>query len=208
MNEYHKIQTLWLRDPDTNYKTLLEGQWAKPEFEYLADCQWIWTEKIDGTNIRVKWDGERVTFGGKTDNAKMHGDLVTRLTEMFPTSLMTEVFDGPVCLYGEGYGAGIQKSGAYRTDKSFILFDVKAGDWWLKWQDVQDIGTKLQCDVVPVVGQGALMDAIDFVRIGYNSHVAQTEMIAEGLVVRPLVDLFARNGERVIGKIKYKDFQR
>jgi len=26
--KYHKIQTVWLRDPDTNYKTLLEGHWV------------------------------------------------------------------------------------------------------------------------------------------------------------------------------------
>ena len=53
METYHKIQTVWLRDPDNRYKTLLEGQWATPEFEYLANNEWTFTEKVDGTNVRV-----------------------------------------------------------------------------------------------------------------------------------------------------------
>lgn len=67
MKEYHKINTIFKRDPETRNKTLLEGQYSVPEFEYLANNKWIFTEKIDGTNIRVMWDGKKVTFGGKTE---------------------------------------------------------------------------------------------------------------------------------------------
>ena len=59
MEKYHKIQTVYLRDPDNRYRTLLDGKFAKPEFGYLADCEWVFTEKIDGTNIRVDWRKER-----------------------------------------------------------------------------------------------------------------------------------------------------
>lgn len=38
--EYHKIQTVFKRNPATNYKTLLMYEWSKPEFEYLAKNQW------------------------------------------------------------------------------------------------------------------------------------------------------------------------
>lgn len=27
------------------------------EFDYLKDNTWIFTEKVDGTNIRIMWDG-------------------------------------------------------------------------------------------------------------------------------------------------------
>ena len=111
MNTYHKIQTVFKRDPDNNYKTLLERQFSRPEFEYLADCVWVFTEKVDGTNIRVMWDGVKVIFGGKTDNAQLHAQLVQHLRDTFTEDLMMEAFgaEGNVCLYGEGYGAGIQK---------------------------------------------------------------------------------------------------
>ena len=76
MKEYHKIQTVYFRDPENNHKTLLEGTWAKPEFELLKDIDWICTEKIDGTNIRIMWDGEQVRFGGKTDKAQIPTILI------------------------------------------------------------------------------------------------------------------------------------
>ena len=51
MNEYHKIQTVFKRDIQSKGKTLIEGQWTLPEFEYLASNIWAFTEKVDGTNI-------------------------------------------------------------------------------------------------------------------------------------------------------------
>ena len=59
MKEYHKIYTIFKRNPKTKYKTLLEGKYSLPEFEYLKDCIWVFTEKIDGTNIRVIWKMEK-----------------------------------------------------------------------------------------------------------------------------------------------------
>jgi len=210
MNEYHKIQTLWLRNPENKHRTLLEGQWAKPEFEYLAENGWLFTEKVDGTNIRVMWDGERVTLGGKTDNAQIPAFLVTRLMERFTPESFGWCIDSSACLYGEGYGAKIQKGGGnYIPDgQDFILFDIKIGDWWLKREDVVGIGETMDCKVVPVVGEGTLHEAIDAVRDGFASRISHTNIGAEGLVVRPLVDLYARNGERIIGKIKHRDFTR
>lgn len=35
MHEYHKIQSIYLRDPANNHKTFLLGQWAQPEFGLL-----------------------------------------------------------------------------------------------------------------------------------------------------------------------------
>ena len=44
MNEYHKIQTVFKRDMQKNGKTLLEGQWTLPEFEFLAGNTWVFTD--------------------------------------------------------------------------------------------------------------------------------------------------------------------
>jgi hypothetical protein len=41
METYHKIQTVYFRDPKNNMKTLLEGEWSKPEFEYLAENKFV-----------------------------------------------------------------------------------------------------------------------------------------------------------------------
>jgi len=207
MDKYPKIQTVFLRDPATRYKTLLMGQWALPEFEYLAKNEWVWTEKIDGTNIRVDWDGERVTFAGRTDNAQTPTFLLTKLQEMFPVEVfMAEYPDLPMTLYGEGYGAKIQKGGGnYISDgQSLILFDVMISGNWQPRESMEDIAAHLRLDMVPIVGVGVLDDAIDVVQHGFQSGVGHCE--AEGLVMRPKVDLMTRTGQRVITKVKGRDF--
>ncbi len=92
MTEYHKIQTVFLRSPESNFKTLMEGQWAPPEFDMLKDIPWVWTEKIDGTNIRILWNGTSVTFGGKTDAAMMPTFLLKVLQGYF----YARAYEGPV----------------------------------------------------------------------------------------------------------------
>jgi len=68
MSEYHKIESVYKRDPETKYKNFLEGDFTRPEFEFLKDNKWVATEKVDGTNIRVYYDSD-VTFMGRTDKA-------------------------------------------------------------------------------------------------------------------------------------------
>lgn len=52
--KHHKIQSVFKRDKQGRF---LLGQWSRPYLEYLADLQWGWTEKVDGTNIRIGIDG-------------------------------------------------------------------------------------------------------------------------------------------------------
>ena len=160
MKEYHKIQTVYKRDPETRFKTLLHGQYSLPEFEFLKDNPWVFTEKVDGTNIRVIWEQGKIAFGGKTDNAQIPVPLLNRLNDLFlpMNDKFTKIFDdASVCLYGEGYGAKIQKVGKhYGPTQEFVLFDVKIGDWWLERSNVVDIAQKLGIDVVPIIGEGTL----------------------------------------------------
>jgi len=209
MNEYHKIQTVFLRDPTTNYKTLLEGQYALPEFDYLKYNEWQFTEKVDGTNIRVMFDGETLTFGGRTDRAQIPAFLVNRLNERFlpQIDLFKEHFPEGVCFYSEGYGAKIQKGGGnYRPDQDIVLFDIKIGGWWLKREDVESIAEIFNLDVVPIVGSGPLWKMVVWAKDGFDSQWGS--FIAEGIVARPTIELKARNGGRIITKLKYKDFKR
>ena len=208
MKEYHKIVTVFERDPETRFKTLLDGKFADPAFEFLRNNQWGWTEKVDGTNIRVMWDGSRVTFGGKTDAAQIYAPLIERLQTLFYAGAMERFFgtEGNVCLYGEGFGAKIQKGGGnYKSDGvDFVLFDVRIGDVWLERSNVGDIAQKLGIEQVPLIGVGTLDRAIRHTRDGFNSVWGSFK--AEGLVMRPLVELKDRLGHRIITKIKHKDF--
>ena len=204
MKEYHKIQTVFKRNMATKHKTLLECEWTMPEFEYLASNRWTFTEKVDGTNIRVMFRDGKVTFGGKTDAAQIPAQLVDRLRDRFP-SMPNDVVE--MCLYGEGYGAKIQKGGGnYRQDQDFVLFDVRVGDWWLQRAGVEDVAAKLGIDVVPIIGEGTLHDAIAWAKRGIPSTWGDFE--AEGIVARPKTELCTRGGHRLITKIKCRDFKR
>jgi len=211
MKEYHKIQTIFKRDEATNFKTLLEGEYSLPEFEYLKNNEWVWTEKIDGTNIRVMWDGADIILAGKTDNATIPNHLLKRLASLFDTWMFKEKFGegGGVCLYGEGYGAKIQKAGPHYINNNvdFILFDCRVGQWWLTRDSLLEIVEYFHIGIVPIIGSGTLGEAIEHCRAGFKSVVAEDkDLNAEGLVLKPSCDLFARNGSRIITKIKTKDF--
>lgn len=210
MKKYHKIQTVFKRDPETKFKTLLEGQFSLPEFEYLAENEWIYTEKVDGTNTRIMFDGEKITFGGKSDNSQIPSKLLNNLNELFlPRLELFKSFFGiecNVCLYGEGYGKGIQAAGKnYSEEQKFVLFDVNIGGWWLKSDDVEDIARKLLIDIVPVIGSGTLYKMIEDVRSGIVSDWGDFK--AEGIVARPKVELKTRDGHRIITKLKCRDFR-
>ena len=209
--KYHKILSLYKRNMEGDKKFII-GEWSTPELDYLRDNVWVFTEKVDGTNIRVMWNGEAVVLGGKTDNAQLYMPLVQRLQEMFEGTInkkkLKDIFEDAteVCLYGEGYGAKIQKSGGnYRADGvDFVLFDIKIGDWWLKREDVEDIAVKLGIKVVPIIGKGTLMDAVAVIKEGLKSQWGEFD--AEGIVARPSTELVMRNGDRVITKVKARDF--
>ena len=210
--EYHKIQSIYLRDPANNHKTFLMGQWSQPEFGLLNDLEWVGTEKIDGTNIRVIWDGVGVRFGGKTDAAQIPAVLFEYLNAHFTPERMASGTEGPLILYGEGFGGKIQKGSRYQEQQRFILFDALVEHdpcgIWLDQDTVRSIGEKLDIPVVPVVFTGKLSDAVAVVERGFQSAVAQdSTLIAEGVVLRPRYELRDRMARRIITKIKHRDFQ-
>ncbi len=96
--------------------------------------------------------------------------------------------------------------GKYQPDQSFVLFDVKIGHWWLQRSDVENIAEKFGIEAVPIIGKGTLQEMIEMARQGFQSEWGH--FIAEGIVARPKVELKARNGQRIITKIKYGDFKR
>ena len=206
MSEYHKINSVYKRDERGRF---ILGEWASPEFGYLANNEWVFTEKVDGTNIRVYWDGATVRFGGRTDNAQMPTFLLRKLEELFPVEKMRSQFpdaQANVCLYGEGYGAKIQKGGGnYIPDgQDFCLFDAHIG-MFLERENVEGIGAAFGLKVAPIIRRGTIADAMKRCEEGFDSTWGAFK--AEGIVLRPAVELRTRRGDRVITKVKARDFR-
>lgn len=212
MIEYLKIETPFKRD-ETGSKKLIIGDWRNQTVEYLSNNIWECTEKIDGTNIGIVWDGHKVSFQGRTEKSSIPTHLMSKLIEMFGDNDTEELFeqkfgDMEVILFGEGYGNKIQKVGnLYREDVSFILFDVYIPnkDLWLERKNVEDIAKTFGIEMTPIILEGSLDDAIKFVIGKPKSTIGNAPM--EGLVCRPKVEVFDREGKRIIVKIKVNDFE-
>ena len=80
METYTKINTLYKRDESN--KIIIE-EYSNKEIEYLKDLKFECTEKIDGTNIKVGWNGHEVTFEGKTEKAVIPSHLLDKLKSIF-----------------------------------------------------------------------------------------------------------------------------
>lgn len=217
--EYPKIQTLFLRDINN---IIIPDKFTCPEFEYLKDCKWECTEKIDGTNIRIYInlilkDEEyipNITIKGRTSKSNIPKDLYTHLEITFSNQDYKSIFpnltpEDTICLYGEGYGNKIQKYGnRYLNDRvDFILFDVKFNDWWLSRKDIENIANKFNIMSVPLIGYMTIPEAIEFTKRGFKSTISEDkELDAEGLVLKTPYGLKFRNNNRIITKIKHIDF--
>lgn len=212
MREYPKIYGPYQRDttPGPNRNKVIHGAWTHPEFEALADTPWVWTEKVDGTNIRVHWDGHRVQFGGRTAMAQIPAKLITVLRDLFPEQLFEQQFGSNVAtLFGEGYGAGIQKGGGnYRADAGFTLFDVLVGgedrSIWLLRDKVVEVANQMGVDFVPQVYVGSVHSAISIVGRSLTSQWGA--FLAEGVVGTPTTGLLDRRGNRIMMKVKAADY--
>lgn len=208
MKKYHKIETIFNRDEKT--KKLILGSFRDETVEFLKDNVWQFTEKVNGTNIRVYWDGYKVQYGGRTDDARIPTHLLNRLNDLFGGEINEQMFEQKfgekeVELFGEAYGAKIQGS-LYRDDVDFILFDVMINGIYLSRENVEDIAKYFGIDIVPILLEGTLQEGIDYVLNNRKSIIAKNSTELEGLVGRPKVELKDRIGERIIVKIKYKDF--
>lgn len=214
MKTYEKIETVYKRDIEGT-KKLVEGAYRSEELAYLKDNLWEWTEKIDGTNIRVHWDGHGVEFGGRTERANIPADLVNRLNALFSGETNAQIFEQTfgerdVILFGEGYGRKVQGVGSlYKPDGvDFILFDVFIQganvSYYLPRTAVDGIAKAFGIQSVPVVLRGTIDNAIDFVRSKPRSTIGTAPM--EGVVGRPMTELKNAYGERLIVKVKVRDF--
>ena len=210
MKEYTKIETVFERDMEGT-KKLIEGKYRNETVAYLKDNEWICTEKIDGTNIGVIWDGHKVSYQGRTERAQVPTHLMNRLIELFGGSINEELFEQKfgemqVILFGDVYAAKIKKGRKYRSDVSFILFDVYLPEQnlLLKRDAIEDIAKAFGIEAVPIVLKGTLQQAVDYVKSKPKSTIGEADM--EGLVCRPAIDILDRMGKRVIVKVKVADF--
>ena len=215
---YQKIETFFNRDRAT-FK-INAAQTRVPEFG--AVTQWLVEEKLDGQNIRIHVRGPVeepmiVTYNGRTDNAQLSGPVRKMMDEttgrVFAASSRPELFFEEFTLYGEAVGPKIQSNPHHLLEPTLVLFDVRIqtfpdGYYWASRELVLEWAKMLGCWTPPVLGTLKLNEIVELVRNGFpvvfNSGMGDAR--AEGVICRPSHELKTQRGERVIWKLKTKDF--
>ena len=221
--EYHKINALynrWRKDLDPietlplnkKYGDFKDGEFAQSEFEYLFNNQWIWSEKLDGTNIRIyaNWSEQygihTFEVKGKDENSSIPKYVLEWINNWIyeNAQIVSDLFAAEdIILYGEGVGTKIQKVGHNFGSQHFKLFDVYINGFWLQKDDVLDIANKLSLDT-PITWIGTIQDAIDKVKTLPVSSFGNFTI--EGYVGQPIVRLNDAKQKRITTKIKVCDF--
>lgn len=226
MRTYSKINTLYVRDK--HHK--VTGELTRPV--YATIDKWIVREKVDGVNMRIGFTRDletkdvSFTVTGRSDDADLPTELIDHCTSIAEiikpvvSEIMTQHGLTKYILFGEGYGAGIHHGGRYSSKMNFALFDVAVDEGctvcegkptYLSEAQVDATAERLGINVVPrtVDEFMTLDDIVDMVKAGFPSVIADEwdpEFYVEGIVAKTVEPLYDNRGERVMFKLKSRDF--
>ena len=166
-------------------------------------------EKVHGSSAHVEWRNGRCWF---SPGGESHDRFVAIFDEVALTAGFTLLGHAAMTVHGEVYGGRCQGMKAtYGEALRFIAFDVRIGESWLSVPDMDQVATGLGFEVVPWRKVAADVTTLDGER-DRPSEVAVRRGCGdsrprEGVVLRPLIELTASNGERIIAKHKGEAFE-
>lgn len=209
MHNYQKIKSPFIRE-NANDKMVNMEKYSSPSVEYLAKNDWFWEEKIDGTSIGLRWDGERVSIVGHTDKSQIPPVLNKFLTEKYLTPEMETIFeqtfgDKPFTVYGEGISKEVNCHYGF-PEGDFIMYDIQndtTGRFWDR-ERMKEFAEKIDSETAPLLAVGDIGLAVKIVKEGMCSYINK-EFPMEGLIGRPKVEFTDNKGDRLIVKVKVKD---
>lgn len=161
-------------------------------------------EKLHGTSANVQWRDGHVRF---SSGGEKHERFAALFNEADLAERFTALGHDTVVVYGEAYGGSQQKQAwRYGPDLKFAAFEVKIGDTWLNVANAHDVSTKLGLEFVHYVIVPTELAAIDAERDAPSEQARRNgvegDQPREGVVLRPLDEMFKSNGERIIAKHK------
>ena len=195
--------------------------WINRYPEIDAD-RYIVTEKIDGSNFQLIFTkGKEVSFGSRNNELRSFSeffdfqravlidcaDQIERLQDYVDGSLYVDEIN----LYGELYGAGVQRRIQYSDKKHFLPFHMMIDGRPVSYMDsmmlFMDAGI-LGCWWVPVLAPSLTLDqalALDVESL--DTRVSQSmdgNRKIEGIVIEPLENVYTLEHEEGVSRFKLK----
>lgn len=212
MDKYHKIHAPFKRN-DAGKRQ--KGTWARPEFSTLYNIPWHAWEKLDGMNIRIIHEGGDIRYAGRTDNAQLQPGLIQHLDDVWRDAasfLAGAMGTDHFTLFGEGIGPKIQSGGLYGKAPQFIPFDLQFhdGGWCDRFELNRLIDEVCNLPFAAYLGCQTLQVWEEFCeeKRYLRSMVpgANLGCPSEGYIAIPESNLLDSRGNRIITKIKFKDY--
>lgn len=188
----------------------IENLYKNQEILMFKECYAL--EKIHGTSTHINWNqftGEVKFFSGGCN----HEHFKSIFDENYLEKKFNELdIPNNVTIYGEGYGGKQQGMRTlYGEDLKFVAFDVKIGDVWLNVYDAEKFVDSFDgLEFVWYTRTSTELDALDILRDATSAQALRNgggvlpphKRIAEGIVLRPLIELTRNDGKRIIAKHK------
>lgn len=160
-------------------------------------------EKIHGTSAHISWkDGRLTFFSGGEKHERFVGIFDPALADKFAA-----LGHSHVTVYGEAYGGSQQKQAwRYGPQLKFAAFDVDVGGVWLNIPDAADVVAKLGLEFVHYEKCSTDLAALDAQRDAPSTQAKRNgvegDKRREGVVLRPLIEIQFKNGDRICAKHK------
>lgn len=169
-------------------------------------------EKIHGTSAHIRWKSEE-----KLVHFFSGGEKYEKFVSLFDIEFLKNKFielfkTSNVIIYGEAYGGKQQgMSDTYGKELRFIAFDVKINESWLNVESANGVCKNLNIEFVDYNKVSTDIEVLNDERDKPSTQAIRNgcgdDKKREGVVLRPLTELFTSCGERIIVKHKRDDFR-
>ena len=184
------------------------------------------SEKIHGTSAHVKMWREDIGSIGEGENKELvyryetyffsGGSSHDLFVALFDKEKLIEQFKETGCseviLYGEAYGGkqqGMRET--YGDNLKFIVFEAKVSGCWLDMERAEYMAQQFEQDFVWYTKCKAEVEILDQYRDQFSVQAKRNgcgeDKKAEGIVIRPTMELTTNNGGRLLAKHKREDFK-
>lgn len=172
------------------------------------------SEKVHGTNFSFIYEPNKpIKYAQRsmiTDNIFNSKDNVYKVQDKIIK--LGKYLNRPFQLYGEYYGDGIISNGEIKyfkeNNNDFIFFDLRFIDTneWCNHIDLNIYLSMFNIPKAPIVFEGTLKKCLSFDVDNFKSIVSENDVIAEGVVIKPIFNVIVGD-ERLIIKLITNQFR-
>lgn len=215
-SEYPKLKNLHKRDPADN-KVIDEFTDEIFSPELLGNAGWTWREKMDGTNLRIIWDGHRAEYRGRTDRAQFSNGQTVFLDEKIKSPAFEELLEQTfgnteAALYAELIGNKIQGNPHKIVGYEIRVYDAFVAGWWLLPASVDELANDLglgSAEIIVVAPIGHMHQVMK--NVAAQSEFFEEETIEsdylEGIVGTAPGGVLHRSGTILRVKLKLENYK-